>query len=336
MNKLKQIGFTAICIFGLSFQASAQFKQAPLPYAYDALEPYIDAQTMEIHYSKHHAGYIANLNKALEGVENAPTSIYTLMANISNYSTVVKNNAGGYFNHTLFWETLAPASDQKPSEKLLSAINSTFGDLDEFKEKMNRAAMTQFGSGWAWLILKKDSTLAIISTANQDNPLMDDAEVKGTPLIAIDVWEHAYYLKYQNKRGDYLGAIWNVLNWSEISKRYAFAMRSSKDVFTAWKELDDFHTVMDGTFHPAEDGNFDPIKKEIKNMVKVAKKLKKNAIPTLFDSEMTKIAVADLEKGTLAFQKSVKNKKMSKEDLMKEFEELHHKFHKVLDLARMN
>ena len=123
MNKLKQIGLTAICVLGLSFQASAQFKQAPLPYAYDALEPYIDAQTMEIHYSKHHAGYTAKLNKALEGVENAPTSIYTLMANISKYSTAVKNNAGGYFNHTLFWSTLAPASDQKPSEKLLTAIN---------------------------------------------------------------------------------------------------------------------------------------------------------------------------------------------------------------------
>jgi len=195
-----------------------------LPYAYNALEPYIDAQTMEIHHSRHHKAYVDNLNKALEGSEMADARLEDLMANISKQPAAVRNNGGGHYNHSLFWKILLPSGKSSgPSGKLAEAINSAFGSLDALKEKMNAAGTTRFGSGWAWLIVK-DGKLEVTSTPNQDNPLMDVAEVKGTPVLGIDVWEHAYYLKYQNKRPDYLGAIWNVINWEEVAQRYEAAL----------------------------------------------------------------------------------------------------------------
>jgi len=190
----------------------------PLPYAFDALEPHIDAQTMQIHHGKHHQAYVDNLNKALAGTDGESKSLEELMAGISAYPAAVRNNGGGHFNHSLFWQVLG-ANGGQPEGALAEAINSAFGSLDALKEKMNTAGTTRFGSGWAWLI-KKDGKLEVTSTPNQDNPLMDVAEVKGTPILGIDVWEHAYYLKYQNKRPDYLAAIWNVINWSEVSKRF--------------------------------------------------------------------------------------------------------------------
>jgi superoxide dismutase, Fe-Mn family len=192
-----------------------------LPYAHDALEPHIDAQTMQIHHGKHHQAYIDNLNKALSGTDGENKSLEELMANISAYPAAVRNNGGGHYNHSLFWSILGPNGGQ-PSGDLANAINETFGSLDGLKEKMNAAGTTRFGSGWAWLIVK-DGKLEVTSTPNQDNPLMDVAEVKGTPIIGIDVWEHAYYLKYQNRRPDYLGAIWSVINWDEVAKRYSAA-----------------------------------------------------------------------------------------------------------------
>jgi Fe-Mn family superoxide dismutase len=192
-----------------------------LKYAFNALEPHIDATTMEIHHDRHHKAYVDNLNKAIEGTDAANLSIEDLMANISKYPAAVRNNGGGHYNHTLFWEILG-ADGGTPSGELNDAINTAFGSLDGLKEKMNTAGATRFGSGWAWLIVK-DGKLEVTSTPNQDNPLMDVAEVKGTPILGIDVWEHAYYLKYQNKRPDYLGAIWNVINWNEVAKRFAAA-----------------------------------------------------------------------------------------------------------------
>lgn len=192
-----------------------------LPYAHDALEPHIDAQTMQIHHGKHHQAYVDNLNKALSGTDGENKSLEELMANISAYPAAVRNNGGGHYNHSLFWSILGPNGGQ-PSGDLANAINETFGSLDGLKEKMNAAGTTRFGSGWAWLIVK-DGKLEVTSTPNQDNPLMDVAEVKGTPIIGIDVWEHAYYLKYQNRRPDYLGAIWSVINWDEVAKRYSAA-----------------------------------------------------------------------------------------------------------------
>lgn len=192
-----------------------------LKYAFNALEPHIDATTMEIHHDRHHKAYVDNLNKAIEGTDAANLSLEELMANISKYPAAVRNNGGGHYNHSLFWEILG-ANGGAPSGELNEAINSALGSLDGLKEKMNAAGTTRFGSGWAWLIVK-DGKLEVTSTPNQDNPLMDVAEVKGTPILGIDVWEHAYYLKYQNKRPDYLGAIWNVINWEEVAKRFAAA-----------------------------------------------------------------------------------------------------------------
>ncbi|RYD97469.1 MAG: superoxide dismutase [Sphingobacteriales bacterium] len=192
-----------------------------LPYAFDALEPHIDALTMEIHHDRHHKAYVDNLNKAIEGTDAENLSLTDLMATISKYPAAVRNNGGGHFNHTLFWEILSN-NGSKPSEQLAAAIE-TLGGMDALKEKLSAAGATRFGSGWAWLIVK-DGKLDVTSTPNQDNPLMDVAEIKGTPVLGIDVWEHAYYLKYQNKRPDYLSAIWNVINWEEVSKRYDAAL----------------------------------------------------------------------------------------------------------------
>lgn len=189
-----------------------------LPYAFEALEPHIDAQTMQIHHGKHHQAYVDNLNKAIAGTDAENKSLEELMANISSLPPAVRNNGGGHYNHSLFWSILG-ANGGQPEGEIATAINDTFGSLDGLKEKMNAAGTTRFGSGWAWLIVK-DGKLEITSTPNQDNPIMDIAEVKGTPILGIDVWEHAYYLKYQNRRPEYLTNIWNVINWSEVGKRY--------------------------------------------------------------------------------------------------------------------
>ena len=197
------------------------FTLPPLPYGFDALEPHIDAQTMQIHHDKHHQAYVDNLNKALAGTEHENKSLEEIVARAGSVSPAVRNNGGGHWNHSFFWEILGPNGGQ-PSGELATAINSAFGSLDGLKEKMNTAGTTRFGSGWAWLIVK-DGKLEVTSTPNQDNPLMDVAEVKGTPILGIDVWEHAYYLKYQNKRPDYLKEIWNVINWTKVAEHFTKA-----------------------------------------------------------------------------------------------------------------
>lgn len=198
------------------------FTLPDLSYAKDALEPHIDALTMEIHHDRHHKAYVDNLNKAIEGTEHADKSLDDLVKNAGSISAAVRNNGGGHWNHSFFWEIIGPNAGGEPSGDLANAINETFGSLGALKEKVNTAGATRFGSGWAWLIVK-DGKLEVTSTPNQDNPLMDVAEVKGTPIIGIDVWEHAYYLKYQNKRPDYLKAFWNVINWEKVSALYAAA-----------------------------------------------------------------------------------------------------------------
>ncbi len=195
------------------------FELPKLDYAYNALEPNIDALTMEIHHTKHHAAYTNNLNAALEGTPNAGKSIEELLAGISKLSVAIRNNGGGYYNHNLFWKVIGPNGGGKPSGDLLAAIEKNFGSFDAFKEEFAKAAATRFGSGWAWLVKQADGKLVITSTPNQDNPLMDIADVKGTPILALDVWEHAYYLKYQNRRPDYISAFWNVVNWNEVAAR---------------------------------------------------------------------------------------------------------------------
>lgn len=206
---------------------STPYEQQPLPYTYKALEPVIDAQTMEIHYSKHAAGYAKNLAEATaaEGVDAGRTSLEALLSNISKYSAKMRNNAGGHYNHELFWKCMAPKGSTKAEGSLLSAITQNFGSFDAFKTKFSDAGKNRFGSGWAWLVLTNDKKLAIGSTPNQDNPLMNLSELKGNPLLGLDVWEHAYYLKYQNKRPDYITNWWDVVNWKYVQERFDTASK---------------------------------------------------------------------------------------------------------------
>ena len=192
----------------------------PLPYAFDALEPHMDAKTVEIHYSRHQKTYYNNLLKAIEGTDLVGKSMESIMPSIGKYPAAVRNNLGGHYNHTFFWASLSPNSGKTPTGALLEQINSTFGSFDKFKEAFKQAALTRFGSGWAWLCVAQDGSLFLTSTPNQDNPLMDTAEKRGTPILVIDVWEHAYDLKYQNLRASYVDAFWNIVNWPEVSKRF--------------------------------------------------------------------------------------------------------------------
>ena len=199
------------------------FKLPELPYAHNALEPHIDETTMKIHHGKHHAGYTNNLNGAIEGTALETMSIEDILSQISKHSGAVRNNGGGYYNHSLFWEVMSPNGGGNPSGALADAINAAFGSFDNFKNEFSKAAATRFGSGWAWLIVDGNGQLRVTSSPNQDNPLMDIAEVKGTPILGLDVWEHAYYLNYQNRRPDYISAFFNVINWNEVARRYEAA-----------------------------------------------------------------------------------------------------------------
>lgn len=198
------------------------FTLSPLPYAHEALEPHIDTLTMQIHHGKHHQAYVTNLNNAIAGTANEGKSLEELVAAAGSISPAVRNNGGGHWNHTFFWESLAPNAGGTPTGDLAAAIDAAFGSFEDFKTKFATGGTTRFGSGWVWLIVK-DGKLEISSTPNQDNPLMDVAEVKGTPVLGVDVWEHAYYLHYQNRRPDYLAAIWNVINWAKVAERFAAA-----------------------------------------------------------------------------------------------------------------
>ena len=198
------------------------FKLPDLPYGYDALEPHIDARTMEIHYTKHHNGYVTNLNKAIEGTDLENKSLVELMLHVSNYSTAVRNNGGGHYNHSLFWKVMSPNGGGEPSAQMniAKAINQSFGSFSAFKEQFANAAATRFGSGWAWLCVSGNDELFITSPPNQDNPLMDVAEKRGMPILGLDVWEHAYYLNYQNRRPDYIQSFFNLINWQEVTENY--------------------------------------------------------------------------------------------------------------------
>jgi superoxide dismutase, Fe-Mn family len=197
------------------------FTLPALPYSFNALEPHIDAKTMEIHHGKHHNTYVTNLNNAVAGKPEENLSIDEICKDISKYPVAVRNNGGGHWNHSFFWTIMGPNAGGKPSGAIADAINSAFGSFDEFKTKFAAAGAGRFGSGWAWLIVDGSGKLQITSTPNQDNPLMDVAEVKGKPVLGLDVWEHAYYLNYQNRRPDYITAFWNVVNWNEVAKRFA-------------------------------------------------------------------------------------------------------------------
>ncbi len=199
------------------------FKLPDLPYAHNALEPHIDETTMKIHHGKHHAGYTSKLNAAVEGTALEGKNIEDILSGVSKHGNAVRNNGGGYYNHNLFWEVMSPNGGGNPGGEVAKAIDEAFGSFDNFKEEFSKAAATRFGSGWAWLIVDNHGKLAVTSTPNQDNPLMDLADKKGTPIMGLDVWEHAYYLKYQNKRPDYINAFFNVINWDAVEKKYQAA-----------------------------------------------------------------------------------------------------------------
>ena len=220
------LGSTGIFLAGLGSKLKAatrkwngEFTLPELAYAFDALEPYIDARTMELHYSKHHAAYTNNFNAAVKEAGLTGKTAIEILSEVSKYPSAIRNNGGGFFNHKLFWKMLAPAKGQQPSAELMNALNRDFGTFETFKEKFTAAAKTVFGSGWAWLVMA-DGKLKITTTPNQDSPVMDIVTDKGTPLLCIDVWEHAYYLKYQNRRPEYIDAFWNVVNWDFVSQRY--------------------------------------------------------------------------------------------------------------------
>lgn len=197
------------------------FELPSLDYAHDALEPHIDARTMEIHHGKHHAGYTNNLNAAIEGTPLAGKSIEDILKNLDMNNTAVRNNGGGFYNHNLFWKVMSPNGGGQATGDVAAAINAAYGSFDAFKETFNKAAATRFGSGWAWLCVHPGGKVEVCSTPNQDNPLMPGVACGGTPILGLDVWEHAYYLHYQNRRPDYISAFWNVINWEEVARRYA-------------------------------------------------------------------------------------------------------------------
>lgn len=320
-------------LIGATAVTAQPFTLPALPYAKEALEPHIDAQTMEIHHGRHHKAYVDNLNKAVAGTPAAELKLEVLMLGAGRRGEAVRNNGGGHYNHSLFWEILSPTPAKAPTGALATAITSTFGNLDSLKTLLAKAGSTRFGSGWAWLYVTTDRKLAVCSTPNQDNPLMDVSKDRGIPILGIDVWEHAYYLKYQNKRGDYLTALWNVIDWAAVSKRYDAAMadpflrRIERDT---WQELKDFHSVMSQTFHPMEEGDLKPVRTRSAELEAKASALKNSTPPTSFRTEGIRNSLTRLEAEAAALHKMVVKKK-DDEKLKKALTSLHDRFHEVME-----
>ncbi|MFY7943780.1 MAG: superoxide dismutase, partial [Crocinitomicaceae bacterium] len=308
-----------------------------LNFKYEEYEPFIDAKTMEIHHGKHHQAYVTNLNKAIAGTNLEKSSLNDLMMYASFRSDAIRNNAGGHFNHTLFWEILTPKDKQTNpiSSDLDNAIKNQFGHIDSLKAKLNQAASTRFGSGWAWLVVTPQKKLIVTSTPNQDNPIMDVAKERGIPILGIDVWEHAYYLKYQNKRGDYLGAIWNLIDWGVVSEKYKSALNDpllaqiEKDT---WPELKEFHRVMSQIFHPSEKGNLDPLKNRSGELLAKAILLKNTTPPPPLQKEEISKALIKLVKQCDELDK-LKSKNAKTEVLTKKIAEAHDTFHIIQGLC---
>lgn len=333
MKKSKQLLF-ALTLILFSFHPSfgqSPYSLPPLPYAFNALEPYIDAETMQIHHGKHHQAYVTNLNKALQNSETASISLEDLLKQISKYPEAVRNNAGGHYNHSLFWRILTPGGNTQLSERFKRALDQQFGGIDSLKMRMNEAALKRFGSGWVWLSIGKNNQLFISSTPNQDNPYMDVVEEKGLPILGIDVWEHAYYLKYQNKRGDYLSAIWNVINWNEVSSQYEKNVPKGK--FDDWPALLAFHKVMSQTFHPSEEGKLEPLKQRSHELAEKAKALQTNPIPPAFNRSEIIETIKQLSKDSKKLDQLVKNGQ-SDAVLTKALNDLHDVFHRIVGLCK--
>jgi superoxide dismutase len=277
------------------------------------------------------------LNKALAGSKYEKKSLEELMLMASRTGDAIRNNVGGHYNHTLFWNVLGVNQPWNSEMPVAKAITQQWGGLDSLKKMMNQGAMTRFGSGWVWLVVTPEKKLLVCSSANQDNPIMDVMKERGIPILGIDVWEHAYYLKYQNKRNDYLGSIWNVINWVEVDKNYQKALNDpflktiEKD---AWVELKDFHKVMAQTFHPAEEGNFDPIRLRATEMVLNGETLKNGKLPASYDSPTIRKALDELVKQAKVVQELVSKSNTKNEKIMAELTKVHDAFHVVEGLCK--
>lgn len=336
MKKLVHFVLAFLAVFPLSQSQTDPFSLPKLDYAYNALEPYIDAQTMETHHSKHHQAYVNNLNKAVKGSKFEKLGLEDLMLRAGYTGDAIRNNAGGHWNHSHFWKILGTGNKFDQNSEVGKAIVQAFNSLDSLKTLLNQAGSTRFGSGWAWLYLTPEKKLAVCSSPNQDNPIMDVSPQRGIPVLGIDVWEHAYYLKYQNKRGDYLSAIWNAINWQQVNQNYKDALASpllktiEKD---AWTELKDFHKVMAQTFHPAEEGDLKPIRSRSGEMLMKAQALQNGKIPASFNTPAIKKAIGNLVSGSEALDKLVHKKKSSDKAVTESLTKLHDTFHEIQGLC---
>ncbi len=339
-NNKSSVTFAVALLFaGAASILQAQnypFELPKLPYSYNALEPVVDAETMEIHYSKHHAAYVKNLNAAVKGTGDEKYSLEELMLYASEFSPAVRNNAGGHYNHSMFWDILSLNHPFNPQSEVGKAVIGTFGSPDSLKQLLNKAGSTRFASGWAWLYVTTERKLAVNSSPNQDNPIMDVSPERGVPILCIDVWEHAYYLKYQNKRGDYLAAILEAVNWDAVNKNYTEALVGPllKTIEKeSWAELTSFHEVMAATFHPSEEGNLKPIRERSGEFLAKAKALQSGKIPASFDTPEIKKSINDLVAGATTLNKMVNAKAVDK-SLAKKLGELHDVFHTIQGLCR--
>ena len=316
-----------------------EFTLPALQFSYDAYEQGIDAKTMEIHHSKHHKGYVRKLNKAVAESKLEGKSLEDLLMYASYRSLGVRNNSGGHYNHTLFWEILTPTSDNSApgsaSKAFENAIIKHFGSMDALRKQLSVAAAKRFGSGWAWLVVTPNKELVVSSTPNQDNPIMDVSDVRGIPILGIDVWEHAYYLRYQNKRGDYLSAIWSLLDWGVVSEKYAAALNApilAKIEKENWPEMNAFHKVLAQTFHAAEKGDFKPLRNLSGALYAKAILLQDSDVPEPLLKPEVSLALVRLEKKCASLNKLV-GKNAREKSLMKMMNGVHDIFHEVQGLC---
>ena len=334
---MKIIALSTFLISFVTFSIAQQYSLPTLRFEYSAYEPHIDAQTMEIHLTKHHQAYINNLNKAISGTKLESFSLNQLLLNAGLRSDAVRNNAGGHFNHSLFWQILAPENKQGAiSAELKSAIELEFKSLDTLKSKLGASAAKHFGSGWAWLIVTPDKKLKVTSTSNQDNPIMDVVKDRGIPILGVDVWEHAYYLKYQNKRGDYLNSIWKLIDWQMVSANYLTALNDPllKEIADdSWPEIKEFHKVMSQTFHPAEKDDLLPLQARSGEMLAKAILLKESVIPVNYQKPEIKAAMLKLVKDCDELDKLVK-KNAKKIVLKTKIIQAHDTFHVIQGLCK--
>jgi len=331
------IYFIFISISGSIF--TQEFTLPELRFSYDAYEQGVDAQTMEIHHGKHHRGYVRKLNKAVSESKLAGKSLEDLLMYASDRTLAVRNNAGGHYNHTLFWEILTPTTEKSapgtPSKSLENAIKKHFGSMDALRKQLSVAAAKRFGSGWAWLVVTPNKDLIVSSSPNQDNPIMDVSDVRGIPILGIDVWEHAYYLRYQNKRGDYLSAIWSLLDWGVVSEKYDTALDSpllAKIEKENWPEKNAFHKVLAQTFHAAEKGDFKPLRNMSGTLYAKAILLQDSDIPKPILKPEVSLALVRLEKKCGVLNRLV-GKNAREKSLMKMIVAVHDVFHEVQGLC---